>query len=417
MIVFLTLYLGLVNGVQPVALQAGAEVKSIRVVVDGKTAVTMSGPPWRNEIDFGPDLLPHEVVAVALDAKGGEMARARQLVNVPRAPGEIEIAVERNAQGRAARARIVARHVAQHAVRKAAMKLDDAPLQLDKDLGAALPAVDAKRPHLLVAEVQFSDRTVARREVVFGGEFGDSAEAQITPIAVVKRGADDAKPADGCFSANGAPLHVRSIDDSAALVMVVRDPVPPLARGSLNLKGVAVLDRTTYAQLFSPIASHVRTRDESTVLFPTSETFDVAKTGMVYLLTSLRGEAAPNEPRQWADAVAVAASAAAGPVRRAVVLVLGDAPDASDHDPATVRRYLAAIGVPLFVWSVAGPRADLAARWGDVEDVSTVANIATAAARLRRALAEQRIAWIEADPVTAFRATIAAGCGYARAAR
>src|SRR5207244_12935392 len=107
MIVFLTLYLGLVSGKQPLALKVDANVKSVRIVIDGTPLATLIEPPWRAEIDFGPALLPHEVDAVGLDAGGKEIARALQFVNVPRPSAEAEIVVDRNADGRPARAKVV----------------------------------------------------------------------------------------------------------------------------------------------------------------------------------------------------------------------------------------------------------------------------------------------------------------------
>ena len=64
-------------------------------------------------------------------------------------------------------------------------------------------------------------------------------------------------------------------------------------------------------------------------------------------------------------------------------------------------RYLAAIRVPLFVWSVEPPAEKSAAvspalaAWGEVEDVSTVARLRAAVSRLRNELESQRIAWVE----------------------
>jgi hypothetical protein len=46
------------------------------------------------------------------------------------------------------------------------------------------------------------------------------------------------------------------------------------------------------------------------------------------------------------------------------VLVLSDAEDKSHYKPADVRHYLAEIGVPPFVWSLKGPRPELADSWG-----------------------------------------------------
>src|SRR4051794_32109950 len=165
MIVFLSLYLGLVSGKQPIALQADADVKSIRIVIDGATVATMTTSPWRGDVDFGPELQPHEIVAVALNANGGEVARASQFVNVPRPNAEIDVVLTRNAAGVPTRAKLIGRHLGQQSPTSAALKLDDAPLAVGAGFEAALPAIDLQRPHVLAAEMHFADDAVARREV------------------------------------------------------------------------------------------------------------------------------------------------------------------------------------------------------------------------------------------------------------
>jgi hypothetical protein len=51
-----------------------------------------------------------------------------------------------------------------------------------------------------------------------------------------------------------------------------------------------------------------------------------------------------------------------------------------------------------------------------VEDVSTMEKLRAAVMRLRRALDEQRIAWVDADPLTALRLQANAKCGIEAAA-
>jgi len=134
----------------------------------------------------------------------------------------------------------------------------------------------------------------------------------------------------------------------------------------------------------------------------------------MYWLLTQKLEAAVDvmPPRQFADAVAVAGVASMPyPRRRAVVAVLGSTPDKSQHAPAVVRRYLEEIGVPLFVWSAAGPRPELANSWGAVEDISSEAGLARATEKLNASLLEQRIAWVEIDGLSALRVTAKGPCG------
>ena len=82
--------------------------------------------------------------------------------------------------------------------------------------------------------------------------------------------------------------------------------------------------------------------------------------------------------------------------RRAVLLVLsGDREDASLYDPATVRRFLAALRVPLFVWYLGtpGPKS-AAAAWG-AEEMTQTWHAGAGADRIRKELDSQRIVMVD----------------------
>jgi hypothetical protein len=92
------------------------------------------------------------------------------------------------------------------------------------------------------------------------------------------------------------------------------------------------------------------------------------------------------------------------------VLLLGEEKDASGYRPAAVQRYLEAVGVPLFVWSVA-KSANAAEGWGHVTDVSTNSGLTAATDQVREELASQEIVWLAASPAVALRASVKDGCG------
>ena len=98
---------------------------------------------------------------------------------------------------------------------------------------------------------------------------------------------------------------------------------------------------------------------------------DLSATGVLWLLSKHYGDGdAQDEPRKYTDAVAVAGvKGVTGSQRRAVVYILSTKDDASSHPPAVVRRYLQSVGVPLFVWSLTGPRPDLAEAWAVWSDI------------------------------------------------
>lgn len=406
MIVFLTVYLGLIAGRQPVELKVDPAVKSIQLLLDGTKVQTLTAAPWRTIVDLGAGLQPHELAAVGLNEKGEEIARASQVLNVPVPLADVDIETEK------AHVKLVPRHISYEKVRHAALTLDGKPLGLDRHHQASLPEVDRKRPHVLAAEVRFADGAVARREVVFGGEFGETMPAPLTSIAVTSKGKSDAVLPPECG------LHVTAVEKPAPMVIVVRDPdatevdaalLHEAARGgsidTAVTRRAGALENGTTMRLLSSVATRVRAADRPTaVLFPPAPDVDASDGGLFWLLTSMRLGSVPPGPRQWSDAVAVAGvQAFASGRRRAVVLVRGSALDESGQTPAAVRKYLDELGVPLFVWSVTGPRPDLERAWGPIEDVSNVEKMKAAAAKIRATLDAQRIAWVEADPITALK--------------
>src|SRR6185295_17600956 len=96
-IAFATLWLGLVTGSVPVELLVGADVARVEVRLDGEICSTLSEPPWAASCELGGELAPHELVALAFDAKEAQVGEARQWLNLPREPAELEVAVTREA--------------------------------------------------------------------------------------------------------------------------------------------------------------------------------------------------------------------------------------------------------------------------------------------------------------------------------
>ncbi|MCP4205355.1 MAG: hypothetical protein GY769_25875, partial [bacterium] len=99
MIVFVTLFLGLVFGPQSISVIVGDEVDRVEIVVDGLRVAELADAPWSLEWDFGEDLAPRELEAVAFDAEGEEIGRARQWLNLPRQPAEAAILVRGGKNG------------------------------------------------------------------------------------------------------------------------------------------------------------------------------------------------------------------------------------------------------------------------------------------------------------------------------
>ena len=413
MIAFLTLLLGLTTGAIPIQVTVDGPVAAVEYVLDGATVARAGAPPWSATIDFG-HLEPHELVARALDEKGNEIARATQWLNVPRPPAEVEIVLEPGADGAPTAARLSWQSLTAAHPATLSLTLDDRPL-IVQDRRAVLPALDLKAPHILTAELWFSPTMVARKDVVFGGEWGSQISTELTAVPVrVAPGRElpAAERLQGWFTGSGRPLPVGAVDDGPGRVVVVRVPaetemldklIPPAQRKDYrsleNWRNEMRLAENDTVRIFSADANVYHGSGIPTELFEGSRDMTSAEGGLLWFLIRNTLRSTPDADRgRIADAVAVAGLyAATGNYRRAVVLILeADAKDTSRYDAAAVRRYLDSIHVPLFVWSLGNPKKNPAlAAWGDAEVVSSIPRLSKAVSKLKEELASQRIVWLE----------------------
>jgi hypothetical protein len=432
--VFVTVFLGLVSGVQTVDLRTDTAVRSITITLGGHEVGSLHQPPWHARVDFGAEIEPRELVATGYDARGDEIARATQLINLPHPVAELAIVHVRD-RNEASAIELLWHHRQQANPSRVSMTLDGARLPVEKSYRAALPKLDSSRPHILAAEMRFNDGAVARAELIIdsGTGFSDSIGTQLTPIALTETGPQRDATLEGCFTASGVAVRTAAVEKTNALVIIVKDPDASEAEAVLDPKGrlrrrgeeaaalrhQMQLDPETTEWIIFPIGAHLgATGQRATTLFLPSKYIPASEGGMPWLLTRRFQRIEDAMPRQFADAVAVAGLRTLNPGRRrAVVLLLGRRPDTSTLTPMSVRHYLAAIGVPFFVWSLTGPRPDLAGTWGEVDDISTSEGMRMATDRLRATLAGQRVAWVAADPLTALRVEAKEGCGVVPIAR
>ena len=96
---FVTLLLGLVAGVQTVAVDPDPAVAAVELRLDGAGVGRRTEPPWRFVVDLGAELSPHHLEAVAFDAHDDEVGRAHQWLNLPREAAEARLALATDAQG------------------------------------------------------------------------------------------------------------------------------------------------------------------------------------------------------------------------------------------------------------------------------------------------------------------------------
>lgn len=427
-ITFLTLFLGLAAGPQPVelAVQGPAEqIAGLELLLDGAPAGRLAGPPWRTKIDLGPGLLPHELVARALDAEGRELARVRQWVNLPRSPAEVEIALETAPDGRPAAALLAWQSLISGLPGKVLVTLDGQPLPAGTGAAVAegrrlrvpLPEVDLATAHVLSVELRFSPAVSAHRDLVFGGGGGQvSTELTAVPVKARRGKLPPHAGLQGQLLADGRALRVVAVEDEPAQLIMVRDIGTMGALRKLRLVGGVIqepgsrprggdyvrydlaLERDARVRLLWPTARRTGNAGVVFELFDTSRDFTAKDGGLHWLLTQVSNpEETKGQGQRFADAVAVAGlQVLAGNGPRAVLLVLGsDSSDPSRYTPDHVRQYLAAVRVPLFVWSYKPPSPAMIEAWGTVKDVSSPAGLRGAVTELKRELADQRVVWVD----------------------
>jgi hypothetical protein len=383
-LVFLSLFLGLTAGVQPVQLAVGGSVAKVELRLDDRVAATLDRAPWLAQIDFGDSPAPHRLVAIGIDGSGREVARAEQKINVSRAPAEAALVIE------ADRVALHWMSIDGQQPKSVLVTVDGKTLALDQKREAALPALAKDVPHFVQATAVSATGDIVQAHAIYGGASGeDNGALTAVPVSIER----SVPPMSGMFDAK-----VIAIEKPPAEVILVRDPSEAEAAGCYGrvrgepdeVPGAATI------RFLWPFATSV----EGAELFPSSRTFDKSRGGFRFLLTSVSAPA-PASKMRFADAVSVAGlQALSKQRRRAVVLIIGRSyRDESRLTPKQARDYLASIGVPLFVWSLADS-ASLppgASAWGDITPIGNTAKLHDAVRALGRTLDAQRIVWIDGD--------------------
>jgi hypothetical protein len=184
MIAFVSLFLGLVVGVVPVTVLVEKPVAAVRYELDGKPVGRVERAPWTLPLDFGAELVPHELVAHALDAAGKEIGVARQFVNLPRPPAEVEVVLERDVKGRATAARFSGQSLIGSRPARVTATFDGAPLPAGESGRVALPDYDENVRHVLSVELEFSPIVRSRTDVVFGGTETGVVRSELMAVVV-----------------------------------------------------------------------------------------------------------------------------------------------------------------------------------------------------------------------------------------
>jgi hypothetical protein len=239
---------------------------------------------------------------------------------------------------------------------RVAVSLDGAPVAIDDPREFALPPYDPRQLHFLRAEVEFGDNVAGLAEATFGGFYAEQVSTELMALPITVDGAEPTlAELAGAFEAEGRALVPVALDRGEAEVVVVRDLRVREALAEVGRDAGFVpahFGRKTRTRFLWANATR-RGSDDRYRLFPTSPDIELALGRLLWHLSHVRWPSGGPESQRLADAVAVAGlNAVRNNRRRAVVLVLGArGDDASQLDPVAVRGYLAALRVPLYVWS------------------------------------------------------------------
>jgi hypothetical protein len=425
-VTFLTLFLNLFIGPHPVTVAVEGAVARVELLLDGESVGFLDGEPWTLTCEFGEALAPHELVAIGYDRDGREAARAKQLINLPRAEAEARLALDGGGEPPRA-ARLIWDTVENLEPQSIRVRFDDQPIAFDRPDDIRLPSYDPRQPHFLSAELTFTDEIEARTLASFGGALGVTTSIELTAVPIVaERKARPPAPAAmaGWFFKGDQPISAFAVEKTPADVLMVVDhaawevmrrvdgPDALTSRGNLRAgvpTRLSLAPRKWYPAggLPSGLRKGDRFRFVTTfptllpggyrqkLIFPISQDVSQEQRREIAWLMLRVTPPEKDRPQALAYAVAVAGrTAAAGERPRAVILVVTEDPeDVSGFSPENVRGYLDKLRVPLHVWRTSETSSPEA--WGPSSAIVTPQELKEALKDLRSNLDRQWVVWLE----------------------
>jgi hypothetical protein len=355
-------------------------------------------------VDFGDELTPHLLEAVAFGPSGSELGRARQWVNLALHEAEVTIVLDHDRDTGRVEARLSWQTItAEEEPVAVSAVFDGRPLQVSNPRVVVLPAHDPELVHHLRVELEFAGSIRAQGEITFGGRFGESVSSELTPFPVfLAKGGDQpsVEAMDGWFHSRGRSVPVDAVEKGLAEIVVVRDSsaqpyLEDLLARQQRTPSSLILRKDHRLRLVGVRPLRRRHGTSPFVVFPRSAEITDRVGGLLLSLTSVKFPTSPSSETRLADAAAVAGlfASQSGRRRAVVVITTTDSRDASQFGPRHVRRYLRRLGVPLVVWSPETGATDLG-DWGIATNVSNPSLMSSAYRRLSRTLDRQRIVWL-----------------------
>jgi len=413
----LTFPIGLVVGEHPIDVNLGPSGGPAELFLDGERVCFLAPAGPRCLADFGEEPRVHLLEVIRRDGDG-RVASARRWINRPGQEAELVIDLGLGNDSGVCGGRVTWFHPAKKEPIVLEVTEDGRPLLIGDDHRSfRFPCPDADEPHVLAASAIFPDGRRAE-SVAVSGERGGHAETALTAAAVVaaENGIDPC-----AVTATAACDVVETVENPGYEVVFVVDPAAGYK--SLAASGWSRLRRPSGSTVkvnpdyfmhqkgggsfaepndsWKRAARTLATAEKMWIVVPDEKLRRVNALGrgrdewlpMLFHFGSVKLE---GEPR-IADAVAASGLvAAAGPRRRAVVLILGNKADGdgSRFTAEQARNYLAEVGVPLFVLRNGKLRDD---GWPSGVPVKNMKAMAGALETVKRALDRQCVVWLRGD--------------------
>jgi len=399
----LTFPIGLVVGEHEFEVDLGPSCAAAELSLDGQRVCSLGGDIDHCTIDLGRDPKVRLIELTRRDATGVVIASDRRWINRPGQEAELDFLFSPREPTGICRGSLVWLHPEKQSPSLLLIQHNGRSLRIGDDgRSFAFPCPDPGVPNLVAASAIFPDGRRAEAVSLTGG-FGGQEGVAVTAVPVV----------DGDPAITDCTDLIRSLDTAAEPVeeagfeiVFVLDPNAGY-RGLLRSAGGQYKGGSSWRRADASLWD----ADRIWIVMPDSILSRMDAFGS----DSEKGYRSTSGKLEWlkhlfsaaslpfkgdlhlADAVAASGLvAAAGPRRRAIVLIIGNQTDrdASLFTPAQARAYLEEIGVPLQVLRIGKAHED---GWPEGIRVLTIRDFAEALETLKERIDQQCVAWFRGD--------------------
>ena len=399
----LTFSVGVVAGKHLVEVDLGPTGKPAELYLDGELVCSPDPANPSCLVDMGKAPRVQLLELIRRNTAGDEVARAERWINRPGQEAELSMRLTDRTNDGACGGRVIWLHpLKQHPVRLDVTH-NGRRLRITEDgRSFAFPCPDPQEPNMLVASAIFPDGSRAGAVTMTGGFGGREG---VTVTAVPLTGRNPGLTTCVALTAGLGPS-AAAIEDTGFEVVFVLDPFASY-RGVVDTPGGhgqrGNAWRRSEASLFDAekiwfVTPDTELRRMNAFGSNTYRGFQ-SSSGTANWLTNLFevGMRPHKGEIRLADAVAASGLvAAAGPRRRAIVLILGNRADRDDSlfSAEQAQAYLAEIAVPLLVIRTAKVRDD---GWPAGVKVHNMQSLATTLEALKERLDRQCIVWFHGE--------------------